>query len=301
MAYIEVSDVHKSFEGRRILHGMNFQVAEHAVVGLLGPNGSGKTTMIRLVNGVILPDQGSMRVAGWNPLTEGNEIRRNAGIVTEGAGLYHDMSALENLRFFARLYGVTKHRRAEELLEQFDLTPHKDRPTGQFSTGMKKRLALAKALLQRPSLLFLDEPTNGLDPEGIHEVLHHLKELNAKEGTTILICSHVLQQMESVCGSYILMESGKVIAQGTKESLERTYRQDLRLRVETGLQMESAAVYGYPVCREGVHSLEFTLTRKEDISPLLTSILQESWVHSAEIVNRDLESLYFLIKEGARP
>src|SRR5690606_20361872 len=132
---------------------------------------------------VIQADKGTLAVGGLDPTVSGRAIRQMSGVVTEGAGLYPDMSAAENLLFFAELYGVRRKReRAGELLEQFGLAAHADKPAGTFSTGMKKRLALAKALLHEPELLFLDEPTNGLDPEGIREVIASIKALNASSG-----------------------------------------------------------------------------------------------------------------------
>lgn len=295
--FIEVRGIHKSFKGHKVLDNMGFSVKKGEIVGLLGPNGSGKTTMIRLLNGVILPESGSMQVGGYDPVVNGNPIRQMSGIVTEGAGLYHEMSGLDNLRFFSKIYGVKDpEKRIEKLLSQFDLLQHKDKAAGTYSTGMKKRLGLAKALLHKPSLLFLDEPTNGLDPEGIQMVMHYLKKLNEEEGTTIFLCSHVLHQIESICHSYIFMESGKFIVQGTKQEIEQAYMKEILLKVETGLQVSGSEFKGFPVTRLDSGTLIFTLSSKEQISGLLRDILSESWVHTSEIINRDLETLYFQVR-----
>lgn len=296
--YIVVEHVSKSFGEQRVLEDMNFTVRQGEIVGLLGPNGSGKTTMIRLLNGVIRPDGGSIAVGGHNPVVDGDPIRRKSGILTEGAGLYHELSGIENLEFFAKLYGVRNQKRLLELLEQFDLTQHRDKLVGTYSTGMKKRLGLAKALLHQPELLFLDEPTNGLDPEGIQLVMKYISELNRREGTTILLCSHVLHQIQEVCHQYIFMESGKVIEQGSNREIESKYVRETVLRVETGLVPMGETYAGYPVRRVKEGTLEFTLPNKDAITPLLQSILQESWVHEAIITNRDLEALYFKVTGG---
>lgn len=297
-AIIEVNQITKSFGTQQVLKEMNFSVKEGEIVGLLGPNGSGKTTMIRLLNGVITPDSGFMSVGGYDPIQQGDPIRQMSGIVTEGAGLYHELSGVDNLRFFAKLYGVEGGNRIDDLLKQFDLTNHQHKLAGTYSTGMKKRLGLAKALLHQPELLFLDEPTNGLDPDGIQMVIHYLTTLNKEYGTTILLCSHVLHQVENVCHSYIFMEDGQVIIQGNKREIEDRYLHEVVLRVETGLNISNGKYAGYPVTSDGEDVLVFTLPAKDHIPNLLRQILSESWIYSTDIMNRDLESLYFQVRGG---
>ncbi|MBZ5750051.1 MULTISPECIES: ABC transporter ATP-binding protein [Metabacillus] len=294
---ITVTNVHKRFGSQSVLSGMNFSVGKGNIVGLLGPNGSGKTTMIRLLNGVIKPEQGTMEINGFSPATDGNVIRQMSGIVTEGAGLYHEMSGTDNLLFFSEIYGVRKGReRVDELLKEFDLYDHRHKKVGTYSTGMKKRLALAKALLHKPKILFLDEPTNGLDPDGIRDVLGYLARLNKNEQTTIIICSHVLQQLEDICHSYVFMEEGRVLAAGTRQQLDDDFLTNVMLRVETGLKLDDTSYFGHPVERIGETSLLFTLSSKGEISPLLREILKETWIHSTIIENVSLESIYFEVR-----
>lgn len=294
---ISVKDIHKSYGTQPVLTRMNFSIEKGAITGLLGPNGSGKTTMIRLLNGVILPDQGDMSINGFSPAIDGHTIRQMSGIVTESAGLYHEMSGEDNLIFFGEVYGIRKVKeRVRELLNEFDLYDHRTKKAGAYSTGMKKRLALAKALLHKPALLFLDEPTNGLDPDGIRDVMQYLTKLNQKEKTTILICSHVLHQLEDICDSYVFMEKGRVLAEGSLRDLEKTFQTDIKLKIETGLKVEDNVSFGYPVKRINDTSIVFTLPSKKDISPLLKAIVEKTWVHSATIENRSLESIYFEVR-----
>lgn len=295
---IEVAGVSKAYEGRPVLRDMHFKVRQGEIIGLLGPNGAGKTTMVRLLNGVILPDGGTIRVDGRDPAAEGDRTRSISGVVTEGAGLYHEMSAIANLRFFGELYGCPDEERIRELLAKFGLEEHQDKPVGTFSTGMKKRLALAKALLHRPKLLFLDEPTNGLDPDGVRLVLDILRELNETEGTTILLCSHVLHQLESLCHGYVFLDKGRIIDSGTLPEIEEKYLKQVELSVETGLEPQGTAFAGYPFVRSGANRLVFTLPNKAAISSLLGTILAESWVHGATISNRSLEALYFEVRKA---
>lgn len=294
---IEVEKVSKNFNDREILKDVSFDIKEGSINGLLGPNGAGKTTIIRLLNGVIDATSGRMNVMDYDPHTHGDEIRKRAGIVTESASLYHDMTAWDNLAFFAKIYHAYDPVRITHLLEQFDMLGHKYQLVGSFSTGMKKRISLAKALIHKPSLLFLDEPTNGLDPEGINDVIHYLRKVNQSEGVTILICSHVLHQLESICDSYLFLNKGRIIEKGSKTQLEDKYLTEVRILVETGLNpADNHQFDGYSFVIKGLNQLEFSLRSKEEITPLLSEIIKESWVHNCEIKNRSLESLYFKIR-----
>lgn len=297
MTIIEAYHVDKEFTGRSILKDVSFSIREGSIVGLLGPNGAGKTTIIRLLNGVIDATNGEMKVMGYDPQSQGDEIRKRAGIVTESAALYHDLSAWDNLVFFSKIYNSYDPKRITYLLEQFEMVDKKNQLVGTFSTGMKKRITLAKALLHKPKLLFLDEPTNGLDPEGINDVIHYLKKVNEEDKVTIVICSHVLHQLETICDSFLFLKDGRIIEKGTRSELEDKYLTEVRLLVVTGLKPSDQKSYmGFAYIRKGANILEFTLNSKEEITPLIEGILGESWIHSCEITNRSLESLYFKIR-----
>lgn len=273
------------------------QVGRGEIVGLLGPNGSGKTTSIRLINGVIHPDSGSITVGGYDPVHDGEPIRRLSGILTESAGFYANMTGLQNLLFYADLYGVTEPDRPLRLLEEFGLLDARDKKVGTYSTGMKKRLGLAKALLHRPEILFLDEPTNGLDPEGIRMVLAYIARLNQRDGTTMIICSHLLQQLETVCHRYVFLQEGRVIDQGSLPELESRYITSATLQVETDLAPVDGHYRGVPARQSEPGKVEFTLAARDEVPGFLRQLTQEASVYGAALVNQDLESLYFKIQE----
>jgi ABC-2 type transport system ATP-binding protein len=296
MNIIDVRNVSKTFGNQKVVNNVSFSIPEGVIVGLLGPNGAGKTTIIRLLNGVIEPSEGSIEVLGLNPETDGDRIRELAGIVTESASLYHEMSAWDNLKFFSKIYKKNDDSRIQYLLEQFDMWEHKDKLVGTFSTGMKKRVALAKALLHKPKLLFLDEPTNGLDPEGIQMVIKYLEKVNKEEKVTILICSHVLHQLESICDTFLFINQGTIIEQGNRKNLEDKYLQEVVVRIETNL--DPSRLVSYTGKRVGENVVEFELPSKESITPLLQKILENHWVHNCTIINNNLESLYFKIRGG---
>jgi ABC-2 type transport system ATP-binding protein len=295
-AMIAVNGVSKSFGNQMVLRNVNFTVDSGKIVGLLGPNGAGKTTFIRILNGVIKAETGSISIMGFNPNNHGDEIRALSGIVTESAGLYHQMTGKENLDFFADLYRVTDNNQIPRLLNLFELKGHEQKPVGTYSTGMKKRLALCKALLHNPKILFLDEPTNGLDPDGIKMVLSYLKKYNEETGTTIIICSHVLHQLEPICDSFAFLENRTIIEQGSLAELEKTYLTDVIVRIRTDFTPTENTIVGYP-CVHSPGEIQVTLPSKEEISTILRELLKKHQVFSVEMVNNDLESIYFKVRE----
>lgn len=299
---IWAENVTKSFGERTVIKDLSFVVREGEITGLLGPNGSGKTTAIRLLNGVIRADRGAMRVAGYDPGKNGELVRQNSGVLTESADFYRHLSGLDNLRFFGRLYGVVDDDRCRELLETFGLGEHQHKKVGTYSTGMRKRLGLAKALLHRPKLLFLDEPTNGLDPEGVRHVLGYIKELNQKFGTTILVCSHLLNQMEAICDRYLFIDQGRLIEHGTLSDLKKRYRHGMYLEVETDRlpseqDLGEIQIEGVGPGTIGAHRIRISVDGVDDIPPLLRSLTQSVAVYRAQVEDQDLESLYFMIRE----
>jgi ABC-2 type transport system ATP-binding protein len=196
---IEATGLSRSFDGRPAVEGLTFRLPAGSLLALLGPNGAGKTTTIRLLLGLIRPTAGSATVAGFTvPAAdgEGQRLRAACGFLTEAPGFYERRSALDNLRFFARLYGVRQPQaRLQAHLRDFGLWDHRDKPVGAFSKGMKQRLALIRALFHDPGVLFLDEPTAGLDPESALEVRERIARLKS-EGRTIVVCTHNLQEAE---------------------------------------------------------------------------------------------------------
>lgn len=293
---IQVDGIQKQFDARPVLHDVSFTVNKGDIVGLLGPNGSGKTTIIRLLNGVIEATAGKILVNNWDPHTQGHEIRKISGILKDGAGLYHEMSGADNLRFFGKLYGVNDEIRIQQLLEDFQLADHQHKKVGTYSTGMKRRLGIIKAILHNPTILFLDEPTNGLDPEGIQMVLQNIHTLNKKYGTTIFLCSHILHQIESVCTQYLFLDHGTIIESGTKSGLESKYIKEISVKIETNAVVNELNPL-YKVVKQDGSFITFILQTKDQLPRLLEEILKKQfWIHHVEIQNRDLESLYFQIR-----
>ena len=212
MAAIEARGLTKSFGGRPACRDVSFSVERGEVFGLLGPNGAGKTTTLRMLAGLYAPDAGSAQVAGYEIAPGrpgGPELRARVGLLTEQPGFYDRLTARENLDYFGRLQGAREGRVAP-LLERFALSSHADRPFAELSRGMKQKLAIARALLHEPEVIFLDEPTVGLDPEATREVRSVIAEL-AREHATIVLCTHHLDEVERLCSRAAFI-AGRMLA-----------------------------------------------------------------------------------------
>ncbi|WP_223067738.1 ABC transporter ATP-binding protein [Paenibacillus caui] len=296
---IDTQQLTKAFGSNRAVRELDMRIDKGEIVGLLGPNGAGKTTIIRLLNGLLAPTSGQVRVQGMDPIRQGERVRALCGTLTEHTGLYEHMSGRANLRFFADLYHVSDPGRIEELIDLLELRSFVERSVGTYSTGMKKRLGLAKVLLHRPAVLLLDEPTNGLDPDGTKQVLDHIKALNQHERTTILICSHVLSQLEGVCTRYLFLEKGTKIEEGTRKELERKYIRERTVEVEAALgePLESFAEF-HPV-RLDDDRFRFTVPDREQMAELLRRLASAGELYGAQTRNADLESIYFQIRRNS--
>ena len=212
---IDVSGLTKRFGGRAVVNGVSLQVARGRICGFLGPNGSGKTTTIRMLCGLLTPDAGSGRCLGLDIIREADAIKRQAGYMTQRFGLYEDLSIRENLDFVARLFEVPERRRVvDETLKHMGLAQRQKQLAGTLSGGWKQRLALAACLLHRPGLLLLDEPTAGVDPKARREFwdqIHHL----AADGVTVLVSTHYMDEAER-CHELVYIADGEVLTRGTQ-------------------------------------------------------------------------------------
>ena len=217
---IETQDLTRHFGAHVAVDALTLAIPTGSVFGFLGPNGAGKTTTVRMLTGLIAPTAGSASVGGHRLGKEDGAIRRTVGLLTETPGLYDRLSALDNLRFFARLYGMADDRiarQAEYYLRLFGLWERRDEPIGGFSKGMRQKIAIARALLHEPTIVFLDEPTSGLDPEAARIVRDVVKELRSA-GRTIFLTTHNLAEAEELC-DLIGIFQGRLIRVDTQQSL----------------------------------------------------------------------------------
>ncbi len=235
---IEVRNVTKVLGGRAVLSNLNFQVPKGSIYGILGPNGSGKTTLLRILLGLFMPESGEVTVLGQNPSSMSREDKNGIGFVLEEHGLNERLTAFQNIDFFAQVYGLAKvKRRARilDLLDKMDLSAYINKPVGTFSKGMKQRLSLARALIHDPSVLFLDEPTSNLDPEGTLYIRNLILKLSRDEGISIYINSHDLDEVERICTRIVILKNGSIIVQGAISDLLRPNdKTTLEVKLEEG-------------------------------------------------------------------
>lgn len=242
---VEAKGLRKRYNNIWALDGLDLTVQEGEIYGLLGPNGSGKTTTILILLGLTEPTSGTVRVCGHDPVREPLAVKRVVGYLAERVGFYEELSARENLRLITRLNGIPEpeaHRRIAEALEQVGLKEVADRPVGTFSHGMRQRLGIADVLVKRPKLAILDEPTPGIDPEGAAQILELIRRLRDEGHMTVLLSSHLLHQVQRICDRVGILQRGRLVAEGTVAELTgagggyvavvENARPELRVRLE---------------------------------------------------------------------
>jgi ABC-2 type transport system ATP-binding protein len=240
---IEVNNLHKAFSGRAAVAGASFFVEQGEIYSLLGPNGAGKTTTISILSTLLRPDSGEARIMGASVTEKPDAVRRALGVVPQEIALYEDLSARENLAFWGRMVGLggaALKQRVDEALAVIELSGRADGRVGQFSGGMKRRVNIAAALLHHPSVIFMDEPTVGIDPQSRRAILDWVKRLKA-EGMTVLYTTHYMEEAEELSDHIGIMDHGQVIAQGTLEELVRIVGQADRVRLTLSAPCESLA------------------------------------------------------------
>ena len=222
---IQVQNLTKMFGKFTAVDDISFTVKKGEVFGLLGPNGAGKSTTLRVLSTLARPTKGTATIGGYDIVKNDNEVRKLIGIVSEKMIMYNRLTAAENLRFFGNLFNIPKavlNKRIDDLLELVQLTKWKDSQVGTFSTGMRQRINVVRALLNMPQVLFLDEPTLGLDPQSSVEIREFIKKLNRENGTTILITTHMMVDADLLCDRIAIVDHGKIVALDTSTNLKKT-------------------------------------------------------------------------------
>ncbi len=219
MAVLEIDRISKRFGHQQAVEEISLRVEEGNVYGFLGPNGAGKTTSIRMMLGLIAPDSGSVRILGRDVRREFKQAIRPVGAMIEGPAFYGFLSARKNLQIFAGITGRVSRSRVEEVLEEIGLTRRAHQRVDSFSKGMRQRLGIGLALLERPRLLVLDEPTDGLDPQGVIEIRNLVRRVRDEEGTTVFLSSHLLGEIEQICDRVAIAYRGRILQEGRLNEL----------------------------------------------------------------------------------
>jgi ABC-2 type transport system ATP-binding protein len=230
-AMIKVRNLTKRFDAFAAVDDISFEVGEGEIFAFLGPNGAGKTTTIKMLTTILAPTSGVLELDGLDPASRKNEARSRFGIVFQDPSLDQDLTAWENMELHGSLYRMPRklrRERAELLLRLFELWDRRDHSVQRFSGGMKRRLEIARGLLHTPRILFLDEPTLGLDPQSRNQLWAHVKELNRTEGVTVFLTTHYMDEADRAASRIAVIDHGKIVATGSPRQLkERTGRESL--------------------------------------------------------------------------
>jgi ABC-2 type transport system ATP-binding protein len=223
MAIIAVRKLCKSFNGLKAVNNISFNVSEGEIFGFLGPNGAGKSTTIKMLTTLLNPDSGKMSVAGFDPESEPDRVRQNFGIVFQDPSIDEELTGYENMEFHGVLYSVQKklrRERIENLLKMVQLWDRKNDLVKKYSGGMKRRLEIARGLLHHPKILFLDEPTIGLDPQTRKLIWDYILELNKKENVTVFFTTQYIEEADRVAERIAIIDNGRIIAEGSPKQLK---------------------------------------------------------------------------------
>lgn len=303
---IRVNELSKDYGARRALDGLTFEAHQGEVVGFLGPNGAGKTTTMRILTAYMPPTYGEAIVAGYDVVNESLEVRKRVGYLPETVPLYNDMVVFEYLKFMADLRHLPdSDERAGEALELVGMLDRANGYIGNLSKGMRQRIGLAQALIHRPEVLILDEPTIGLDPSQVVEIRNLIREIGKER--TVLLSTHILSEAQQICDRVIIINKGRIIAEDTPENLQSRLvgaeRVILRVRGDSdGLAAKIGAIQGVQnISAQPDGALEFQFLPAQDVRPAVARTVVEAGHDLLEMraVGLSLEEIFLeLTKEG---
>jgi ABC-2 type transport system ATP-binding protein len=296
---IETHDLSKQFDGFWAVDGINLTLATGEVLALLGPNGAGKTTTVRMLTSILRPSRGRASVNGYDVTQQADKVRASVGVLTEQHGLYDRMPANEYLDFFGQVYGLDARQRqqqSERLLHDFGLEKSRNQRIGEFSKGMRQKLALARALLHNPPILLLDEPTSAMDPESARLVRDTISWLRTSQ-RTIIICTHNLAEAEELADKIAIIRDGQIIAQGTIPGLKHDLLGPMEYELRMVWPLNGKRITlpdGAEEIAHGEDWLRYRTSQPERVNPVLLRDLLASGqpVLSLQQLPHSLEKVY---------
>ena len=292
-------DLSKYFNQFKAVDSVELNVQAGEVLALLGPNGAGKTTTVRMLTSILTPSQGWARVAGYDVVEQAAQVRSSVGVLTENHGLYNRMPASEYLDFFGQMYQVKPDQRklrVTELLKQFDLYDVRARKIGEYSKGMRQKLALARALLHDPPVLLLDEPTSAMDPESARLVRDGIRSLRSAE-RAIIICTHNLAEAEEIADQIAIIRRGKIIAQGSPQALKVSLLGPREFEIHLASQLNGEYTQlpvGATMIASGPDWVRYQVEDPREVNPAVVQHFMASGlaIISLQEVPRNLEQVY---------
>lgn len=294
---IVVKNLKKYFKGVKAVDDISFEVGYGELFALLGQNGAGKSTTIRILTNLAVPTSGHIEVAGFNVLKDPTNVRKNIGLVAEKVILYDNLTAVENIKFFGRLYGMKDSdilERAEKFLKLFDIWNFKDMLISKMSTGMKQKINLARALVPDPKIIFLDEPTLGLDPVSTKHIRDFIVNLRT-EGRTVVYTTHVLHDVELMnVDKVAIMRKGKIVTTGTLNEIKHHFKKAEIVEIETDRVLSKNEIEGKIIEQEGM----YLKMEVEDLNKFLKALTElDVQVRSFKTFEPSLEDVYVEISD----
>lgn len=306
-ALIETRDLTKTYGDKTAVNGLNLSIRQGEVFGLLGPNGAGKTTTILMLLGMTEPTSGSAQIRGTDCTRNPIKIKKIVGYLPDNVGFYPDLTGRQNLRFTGRLNGLdgeSLERKIDQLMNRVGITYAADQKTGTYSKGMKQRLGIADVLMKDPQIIIMDEPTLGIDPEGMRELLALMRDLSRKDGRTLLISSHQLYQIQQVCDRVGIFVEGNLVACGRIEELGRQIQKENHYMLELQVSPCDQKILELLNQLEGVEKLEQTedsllIYSSADIRGSITALLGQQGYTILHMHQKggDLDEIYRLYFE----
>lgn len=306
---IEITGLTKKYGNKTAVNNLNLSINKGEVFGLLGPNGAGKTTTILMLLGLTEPTSGIAAIEGVECIKNPIEVKTKVGYLPDNVGFYHDMTGRQNLRFTGRMNGLDGEileKRIDELLERVGMTYAADQKTGTYSRGMRQRLGVADVLMKDPKVIIMDEPTLGIDPEGMRELLNLIRKLSREDGRTILISSHQLYQIQQICDRVGIFVDGSLIACGKISELGKQVQKDNQYRLELMAKPLDDRLLMAIHAQQGVKKIEkegdmFIVQSTTDLRKELTEYLGLSGYTILHMHQRggDLDEIYRLYFEKA--
>ena len=299
---VETIELTKAYNGNTVVQGLNLDIKEGEIFGFLGPNGAGKTTAILMLLGLTEPTSGVARICGYNSTREPLKVKRITGYVPEKVGFYEDLTAVQNLAYIARLNGLPEEEVIRTLKESLDIVGL-SKATGQkvqeFSRGMKQRLAIADILVKAPKVAILDEPTLGIDPKGVHQILDLIGRIARERRMTVILCSHQLHQVERICSRVGILIEGRIVAEGPLDQLGIKAFGGKRFVIEVQLTEITEDVIERIKQVKGVISVDrsgdlLLVNCGEDLRPQLAKAVvdAEGSLVGMKVQSHDLEDIY---------
>ncbi len=306
---VETQGLTKEFDGLYAVNGLSLKINESEIFGLLGPNGAGKTTTVRLLTGMLEPSSGNASVLGLNSVTQSNQIRERVGILTETPSLYQRLSVRDNLDFFAKVHDIPKEERdltIKSLVKQFDLANKENEAAGKLSKGMRQKVAIARAIIHSPEMLFLDEPTGSLSPKAAKMVRDLIVNLTKNENRTVFINTHNLSEAEKLCSRVGILEKGRLIAIGKPSELRSLLQSDVitvfRFKKWDKQISDYFSTSSINIADEDKEKLSVTLKLEniEESTPIIIKDLSRLNIDITEVRHNrpDLEQIYLKLVNG---